>query len=87
MSSLGEEKKQVSFSQLTIASPLALIIPSKSHPEVIIQAVSARDRQKAEAFANTHSIPEIKDTYQGEIDKELRSYFADPPSWLTAGFL
>lgn len=47
-------------------APLALIIPSKSHPEVIIQAVAARDRQKAEAFAKSHGIPEVKDTYQGE---------------------
>ena len=51
---------------LTTSSPLALIIPAKSHTEVIIQAVSARDRQKAEAFAKSHGIPEVKDSYQGE---------------------
>ncbi|KAL4748224.1 hypothetical protein BDW72DRAFT_205810 [Aspergillus terricola var. indicus] len=31
-------------------APLALITPAKSHPEVIVQAVSARDRKKAEEF-------------------------------------
>lgn len=51
---------------LTTSSPLALINPAKSHPEVIVQAVSARDRQKAEAFARSHGIPEVKDSYQGE---------------------
>ncbi|KAL8721595.1 MAG: hypothetical protein Q9225_001759 [Loekoesia sp. 1 TL-2023] len=47
-----------------MSSPLALIIPAKSHTEVIVQAVSARDRQKAEAFAKKHGIPEVKDSYQ-----------------------
>jgi hypothetical protein len=42
-----------------------LIIPAKSHPEVIVQAVAARDRSKAEAFAKSHDIPEVKDTYTG----------------------
>ncbi|KAJ5551691.1 hypothetical protein N7535_000365 [Penicillium sp. DV-2018c] len=45
-------------------APLALIIPSKSHPEVIIQAVASRDRKKAEDFAKSHGIPEVKDTYE-----------------------
>ncbi|KAL4974209.1 hypothetical protein BDW66DRAFT_153131 [Aspergillus desertorum] len=40
-------------------APLALITPAKSHPEVIIQAVSARNRKKAEEFAKAHSIPDI----------------------------
>jgi predicted dehydrogenase len=44
---------------------MSLIIPAKSHPEVIIQAVAARDRSKAEAFAKSHGIPEVKDSYQG----------------------
>ena len=45
--------------------PLGLIGPSKSHPEVVIQAVAARDRQKAEAFAKANGIPEVKGSYQG----------------------
>ena len=50
---------------LTTSSPLALINPTKSHPEVIVQAVSAPDRQRAEAFAKSHGTPEVKDSYQG----------------------
>ncbi|KAK7981305.1 oxidoreductase [Apiospora saccharicola] len=49
-------------------APLALITPAKSHPEVIVQAVSARDRTKAEAFAKAHGIPEVRDTYQEILD-------------------
>ncbi|PKY04094.1 NAD(P)-binding protein [Aspergillus campestris IBT 28561] len=45
-------------------APMALITPSKSHPEVIIQAVSARDRKKAEEFAKANSIPEVRDSYE-----------------------
>lgn len=51
---------------LTMSSPLALLGPAKSHPEVIIQAVAARKREKAEKFAKSNNIPEIKDSYQGE---------------------
>ena len=44
---------------------MSLIISAKSRPEVIVQAVAARDRSKAEAFAKSHGIPEVKDSYQG----------------------
>ena len=44
---------------------MALITPSKSHPEVIIQAVSARDKKKAQEFAKANSIPEVRDSYEG----------------------
>lgn len=46
---------------------MTLITPAKSHPEVIVQAVAARDRSRAEAFAKKHGIPEVKDSYQGEL--------------------
>ncbi|KAG9606023.1 NAD(P)-binding protein, partial [Aureobasidium melanogenum] len=49
-------------------APLSLIIPAKSHPEMIVQAVAARDRSKAEAFAKSHGIPEVKDSYQDILD-------------------
>ncbi|TDL23991.1 NAD(P)-binding protein [Rickenella mellea] len=38
-------------------APSALIIPARSHPEVVIAAVAARDKTKAEAFAKKHGIP------------------------------
>lgn len=44
---------------------MALITPAKSHPEVIVQAVAARDRKKAEAFAKANGIPQVLDSYQG----------------------
>ncbi len=52
--------------ELTTTSPLALITPAKSHPDVIIQAVAARDRAKAEKYAKSNDIPEVKGSYQGE---------------------
>ncbi|KAK4187190.1 hypothetical protein QBC35DRAFT_239263 [Podospora australis] len=45
-------------------APMALIAPAALHPEVIIAAVAARDRKKAEAFAKKHSIEKVFDTYQ-----------------------
>lgn len=42
--------------------------PAKLHPEVIVQAVSARDRNRAEQFAKKHGIPEVKDSYQEILD-------------------
>ncbi len=63
MSAFGQPN--VLSSVLTSDSPLALIGPAKSHPEVIIQAVAARDPQKAAAFAKANGIPEVKNSYQG----------------------
>lgn len=51
-----------------IISPMALLMPAKSHPEVIVQAISARNRARAEEFAKKHGIPEVRDTYQGMFD-------------------
>lgn len=48
------------------SSGMTLTIPAKLHPEVIVQAVAARDRKRAEHFAKKHGIPEIKDSHQGE---------------------
>ena len=45
----------------------ALINPAKSHPEVAIQAVAARDKQKAVSYAKKNGIPDVKDSYEGEL--------------------
>ncbi|KAJ5547083.1 oxidoreductase [Penicillium frequentans] len=37
-------------------APLALITPAQSHPEVIVQAISARDRTRAQQFAKKHGV-------------------------------
>jgi len=39
--------------------------PAKSHPEVIIQAVAARDRKRAEEYARKHNILQVIDSYDG----------------------
>ncbi|RDH30379.1 hypothetical protein BDQ94DRAFT_181683 [Aspergillus welwitschiae] len=51
----------------TIA-PLAVITPAKSHPEVIVAAVAARDRERARQYAKKHSIPIVHNTYQDLLD-------------------
>ena len=53
---------------LTTTSSIALLTPAKSHPEVAIQAVAARDRAKPEKFANSNNIPEAKGWYQGILE-------------------
>lgn len=45
--------------------PNAVITPAKSHPEVIIAAVAARDRKRGEAYAKKHKIPIVHGSYQG----------------------
>lgn len=47
---------------------MTLTIPAKLHPEVVVQAVAARDRNRAEEFAKKHGIPEVKDSYQAILD-------------------
>ncbi|PMD35522.1 putative oxidoreductase [Hyaloscypha variabilis F] len=49
-------------------APSAVIQPAKSHPEVIIAAVAARDVKKAEAYAKKHGIPIVHKSYQDLID-------------------
>lgn len=49
-------------------APMALILPSRSHPEVIVAAVAARDQKKAETYAKKHSIPIVHATYQELLD-------------------
>ncbi|KAB5530302.1 putative oxidoreductase [Coniochaeta sp. 2T2.1] len=49
-------------------APTALINIAKSHPEVIIVSIAARDRIRADAFARKHSIPDVKSTYQEILD-------------------
>lgn len=45
---------------------MALLNPAKGNPDVIVYAVAARDKKRAEAFAKKHGIPNVKDSYQGQ---------------------
>lgn len=52
---------------LNLSSPIALVVAAKSHPEVTVQAVAARNLQRAQEFAKSNGIPEVKDSYQGKL--------------------
>jgi hypothetical protein len=45
---------------------MGFISPAKSHPEIIVYAVAARDKSRAVAYAKSHGIPEVRDSYQGK---------------------
>ncbi|KAI3331461.1 putative oxidoreductase [Xylariaceae sp. AK1471] len=65
-----KNKDAIKFGILGAAkiAPMALMTPAKSHPEVIVQAIAARDRARAEEFAKKHGIPDVRDSYQEVID-------------------
>jgi hypothetical protein len=44
---------------------MAIISPAKSHPEVVITAIAARDEKKAQAYAKKHGIPVVHKSYEG----------------------
>ncbi|KAL1744172.1 hypothetical protein HDZ31DRAFT_82903 [Schizophyllum fasciatum] len=49
-------------------APPALVIPAKSHPEVVLKGLAARDRARAEKFAQTHGVEKVYDSYQDLLD-------------------
>ncbi|KXH53978.1 hypothetical protein CNYM01_13645 [Colletotrichum nymphaeae SA-01] len=49
-------------------APLALILPAKTHPEVVVYAVAARDKKRAIDFAKKYNIPKVMDDYQALLD-------------------
>ncbi|BBX44815.1 Gfo/Idh/MocA family oxidoreductase [Mycobacterium cookii] len=49
-------------------APSALIKPAQSNDDVVVAAVAARDRSRAQAFAAKHSIARVHDTYEALID-------------------
>ncbi|KAJ3781021.1 NAD(P)-binding protein [Lentinula aff. detonsa] len=57
----GSSNQPIKFGILGAANiaPPALIIPAKSHSEVIVYAVAARDLQKAQKFAKKHGISKV----------------------------
>lgn len=48
----------------TIA-PHSIVAPVRTHADIVVHAVAARDPERARAFAAKHEIPVVKDTYQG----------------------
>ncbi|KAL8418952.1 hypothetical protein RB594_002239 [Gaeumannomyces avenae] len=49
-------------------APMALMHAARTHPEVVVQAVAARDKAKAAAYAKKHGIPQVLDGYQALLD-------------------
>lgn len=49
-------------------APRALLYPCLDEPRARVVALAARDRQRAQAFAAAHHIPEVLDGYQAVID-------------------
>ncbi|KAJ7712726.1 NAD(P)-binding protein [Mycena metata] len=49
-------------------APEALLAPAKRHPEAVVHAVAARDKERAEAFAQKHGITKAYGSYQELID-------------------
>ncbi|MCP2288905.1 Gfo/Idh/MocA family protein [Nocardia amikacinitolerans] len=49
-------------------APAAVIQPAGRNPEVVVAAVAARDRSRAEGFARKHGIPRSYDSYQELIE-------------------
>lgn len=62
-------------------APPAVISPAKSHPEVIVVAVAARDPKRAQAYAKKYRIPIVHDSYQTLLDDPAIDaiYIALPP--------
>ena len=48
-------------------APAALIRPAAKNEEVVIEAVAARDRDRATAYAKRHRIARVADSYQGLV--------------------
>ncbi|KAI4136705.1 MAG: hypothetical protein L6R39_007655 [Caloplaca ligustica] len=49
-------------------APIAVISAAKTHPEVLIVAVAARDKKRATAYAKKYRIPIVHDSYQALLD-------------------
>ncbi|KAF1941521.1 oxidoreductase domain-containing protein [Clathrospora elynae] len=49
-------------------TPTALTLPARSHAEVLVVAVAARDKKKAEAYAKRYGIPIVHDSYDALIN-------------------
>ncbi|RUS26101.1 NAD(P)-binding protein [Jimgerdemannia flammicorona] len=52
-------------------TPVALILPANQIPDVLVVAVAARDKARAEAFAKKHGIPNVFDDYQSLIESDV----------------
>ena len=63
-------------------APAAVIEPARSNPDVVVQAVAARDPARARVYAEAHGIPEALDSYDALVrHPDLDAvYIGLPPS-------
>src|SRR5262245_6154694 len=64
-------------------APMALVRPARDVPEARVLAVAARDRQRAERFAQRHGIPRVHPSYQALLDDpEIDAVYIPLPNGL-----
>ncbi len=51
-------------------TPPAIVYPSKVRPGAILQVVAARDRSRAQAFADTHGFARVADDYEALVNAD-----------------
>ena len=49
-------------------TPPAIILPVKDNPGATVVAIAARDKERAEAFADEHKIAKVVDSYQALVE-------------------
>lgn len=66
-------------------TPNALLIPAQSVANVEVYAIAARDQQRARAFAQTHNIAHVYDTYEALLaDPKIDAIYNPLPNSLHA---
>ena len=66
-------------------TPAALLKPARSHPEVRVGLVAARDPSRAAAYASKHRIPRVVDGYEAVVtDPDVDAVYIPLPNSLHA---
>ncbi|KAJ5169038.1 uncharacterized protein N7482_004632 [Penicillium canariense] len=64
-------------------APVVVVNPAKSHPDVIVAAVAARDSERAKQYAKTHGIPIVHSSYQALVnDPSIDAIYVALPNGL-----
>src|ERR1700742_196625 len=64
-------------------APSALIKPAKDNPEVVVDAVAARDGSRARAFAAKHGIARVHGSYEALLaDPDIDAVYNPLPNGL-----
>ena len=64
-------------------APAAVVRPARAVPDVLVTAVAARDRARAEAFAARHGIPRVLPDYRSLVeDPDLDAVYIPLPNGL-----